>query len=179
MWTNQKRSNFIKLRRSCPIIYSCSCFMKQARDYRKYNVRLTSSDRQRGYCHVINIYICIYIYIYIYIYISQCGPYMKNWLFLFVSYCPCNSSVRRCTRAKYWYPWGLSEAGLSPKDRHRGSRQPPQGPAWPWENYLRDVRVFPLCRQGYLYYCRPRAGLPSIHWRDCLPIPDSDECWVA
>ena len=29
--------------------------MKQARDYRKYNVRLTSADWQRGSCRVINI----------------------------------------------------------------------------------------------------------------------------
>ena len=47
--------------------------------------------------------------------------------------------------------------------RHRGSRQPPQGPAWPWGNYLRDVGVFPLCRQGYFYYCRLRAGIPYIY----------------
>ena len=31
-----------------------------------------------------------------------------------------------------------------------GSRQPPQGPAWPWGNDLRDVGVFPLCRQEVL-----------------------------
>ena len=29
--------------------------MKQARDYRKYNVRLTSADWQRGSCRVIRI----------------------------------------------------------------------------------------------------------------------------
>ena len=27
--------------------------------------------------------ITIYILVYVYIYKSQCGPYMKNWLFLF------------------------------------------------------------------------------------------------
>ena len=57
IWPNQNRSNFLKLRWLCPIIYSCSCFMKQARDYRKYNVRLTSADWQRGSGRVIIIFI--------------------------------------------------------------------------------------------------------------------------
>ena len=38
---------------------------------------------------------------------------------------------------------------------HRGSQQPPQGPAWPWGNYLRDVIVFILC----LLY--PHLRLPT------------------
>ena len=55
---------------------------------------------------------------------------------------------------------GLSEARLSHPDT---PRQLPQGPAWPRGNYLRDVGFFPLCRQGYLYYCRLRAGIPYIY----------------
>ena len=56
--------------------------------------------------------------------------------------------------------------------RHTRSRLPPQGPAWPWGNYLRDVRVVPMCRQGSRSYCRLKAGLPYIHWRYCLLTPD-------
>ena len=33
--------------------------MKQARDYRKYNVRLTSADWQRGSCYNVYCYKCV------------------------------------------------------------------------------------------------------------------------
>ena len=49
--------------------------------------------------------------------------------------------------------------------RHRGSRQPPQGPAWPQGNYLPDVLSLPLSRQEDYYYCRVRAGFPYIYGR--------------
>ena len=80
-------------------------------------------------------------------------------------------------------PGEESDAGLSGSRtinlRHRGSRQPPQGPAWPWRNYLPDVGVFPLCRQEDYYYCRIRAGIPYIYWRLCLLTPDSVVYWVT
>ena len=60
--------------------------------------------------------------------------------------------------------------------RHRGSRQPPQGPAWPRGNYLPDVGVFPLCRQEDYYYCRIRAGIPYIYWRLNVLPPNHGLC---
>ena len=58
--------------------------------------------------------------------------------------------------------------------RHRGSRQPPQGPVWPWGNYLLDVgrvistivdleRDSHICTGGpaFLYLILPNNGWPE------------------
>ena len=47
--------------------------MKQARDYRKYNVRLTSADWQRGSCRVINVFMhaCMYVCMHVCIFVPQ------------------------------------------------------------------------------------------------------------
>ena len=68
---------------------------------------------------------------------------------------------------------GLSKAGLS-QPRHRGSRQPPQGPAWPWGNYLLDVgglssvsTIADLGRDSLIYTGGTASlyrTLPNVGW---------------